>query len=255
MNKFDIVKQILSSPVVNKTEFIINACENKKVLDLGCLRHYAKFADSPDWLHGQIRSVAKELIGIDYCKSEVTELNQRGYNILYGDVTKPIDLTDEFEVIVAGDLIEHLSNFEGFFENCKRLLTSGGSLLVTTPNPFYVGEFHFVSFKRSYLMNPEHTCWIDPFALNQLVSRFGFKIRELYFLNDSWKLGNLISETQQNSYDILEGKWLNDNYLRKVNRILLSKIFHPLYQVYLWLTFQHTKLVSYSDYLALVTKE
>ena len=193
MSNNSLIDKLLMSSPVNKEEFIKHKCTGKKVLDLGCIRHSADFAiKDPDWLHGQIKSVASSVIGIDYLENDILKLNNMNYDIRYGDVTKPINIDEEFDVIVAGDLIEHLVNFEGFFENCNRLLKSDGIVIVTTPNPFYSAEYHYVSFKQNYLINPEHTCWIDPKALSQLVSRFDMLIDEMFFIQDSWKLSGLV---------------------------------------------------------------
>ncbi len=91
-------------------------------MDLGCVRHDASFANNPNWLHNKIRNVAQNVVGIGFLARDVEKLRNLGYNIIYGDVTKPLNLSEQFDVIVAGDLIEHLSNFEGFFMNCTTFL-------------------------------------------------------------------------------------------------------------------------------------
>jgi len=254
MNKFPFVEKVRASSIVDKGDFIENMCCGKSVLDLGCVCHDEAFYNSDDWLHARIKGVAKDLLGVDYLKSDVEKLQQKGFNVVCADVTRKINVEKQFDVIVAGDIVEHLVNFEGFFENLERLLAPGGKILLSTPNPFYAGEFHYVSFKRSYLINPEHTCWIDPMAMHQLVSRFGFKIEELYFLDGSWSLGSLISESSNDHYDILKGHWTKNGFIARVRRRILKELFNLFYLLYRIMTFQNTKLVKYSDYLVVLKK-
>ena len=254
IDKFVFSKNLINASVEDKVSFIERACSGRSVLDMGCVCHNAEFAVSdPNWLHKKIKAVAKDVMGLDYLPQEVAKLRDLGYNIIYGDASKPIDLDRKFDVIVAGDLIEHLHNFEGFFENCKRLLNKGGRLLVTTPNPFFADEFHYVAFRNTFLINPEHTCWIDPMAMSHLAGRFGFRIEALHFLSGSWKLKNLIFENPKVFFDILNGKWINDTSSHKQFRRFAGAIFGGIYTIYRTLTLQNSKLVRYSDYIAVLT--
>ena len=255
-NRYALSEKIRASRTVSKEHFIQEACRNKTVLDLGCIRHSAEFAlKDPDWLHNKIRSVAGKTVGVDYLPAEVEKLAALGYTIVLGDVTRPLPIEDTFDVIVAGDLIEHLTNFEGFFENCTRLLKAGGVVIVTTPNPFYADEFFFVAGKRSYLINPEHTCWIDPQALSQLAERFGYSLSDICFLKQSWHLKDLICENEQNSYDILRGTWRLDSFTHKVFRKLASLAFGIFYTPWRIISCANTALVKHSDYLAVLTRQ
>ncbi|HUJ19452.1 MAG TPA: class I SAM-dependent methyltransferase [Nitrospirota bacterium] len=243
-----------SKPVV-KENFIQDACRGKSVLDLGCIRHSANFAiNDPNWLHKIIKFVAKKVIGVDYLPDEIKKLNALGYDIIWGDVTKPLAIHETFDVIVAGDLIEHLANFEGFFENCSRLLKADGVIIITTPNPFYAGEFHFTAFKKRFLINPEHTCWIDPQALSQLSNRFSYEINEIYFIKNSWSLKNLICETEQHPYDILQGVWQGDSLRLQLMRRIMGAIFNLFYVPYTMFTGSRSRLVRHSDYLAVLAR-
>lgn len=254
MNKFSFVDKVRAASVVEKGDFIQDMCRGKVVLDMGCVCHDEVFYNRDDWLHARIKSVTRELLGVDYLESDIKKLQQKGFNVICADVTRKIDITKKFDVIVAGDLIEHLVNFEGFFENLTSLLAPGGMVILSTPNPFYASEFHYVSFKRSYLINPEHTCWIDPLAMKQLVSRFNFNISEIHFIKDSWAFGNLICESRNNSYDIMKGEWTNKGILSKIGRRLLGLLFNIFYIPYCIITCQHTSLVRYSDYLVVLKK-
>lgn len=257
IDSFDLADRLNRTKDVVKEDFIMDKCKNMHVLDLGCIRHNADFAfQDPNWLHGKIKQVAKRLVGVDYLLGDIEKLNTAGYNIVYGDVTKPLEISDDaFDVIVAGDLIEHLTNFEGFFENCRRFLKPNGFLIITTPNPFYAGEFHYIAFKQHILINPEHTCWIDPLALVQLSKRFNFNVENIYYINRSWNLGNLICQKKNNQYDILNGKWVNNNFVLKVLRVLISHLFNLFYVPFRFFSGSMSHLVRHSDYLAVLKRD
>jgi len=251
MDKFILAQKIKSSKVVDRGLFIQERCRGKRVLDLGCVRHNAAFAlKDPDWLHKKIASVAAEVVGLDYLREEVNKMAQAGYNIIFGDVTKPLDVKGRFDVIVAGDLIEHLTNFDGFFENCIRLLKPDGILIISTANPFYSGEFHYLAFKSNFLVNPEHTCWIDPQCLAQLSERSGFRIDEIHYVKDPWRLGAIISETSRRRYDIHKDTWSGDSLVFKIFRVAVGKIFDLFYAPYRFISGTSSPLVKYSDYIA-----
>ena len=256
MDKYELSHLLLASPPVDKIMFIQDACRGKEVLDLGCIRHNAEFATKdPRWIHQKIRDAAKTVIGIDYLDEEVEKLKKLGYDIRFGDVTKPLPLTVQFDVIVAGDLIEHLTNFEGFFKNCSRLLKRGGVLIISTPNPFFSDEFHYVSYKRNFLINPEHTCWIDPQALSQLSQRYGFSIAEIHFIKKSWSLSNFICEKKGYEYDIINDAWSDNSFIRKCIHYAVGKLFGLFYLPYKTLFFSNTKMVRYSDYIAVLRQD
>lgn len=256
MDRYELADYLKNSPVIEKTVFIQELCRNREVLDLGCIRHNADFAKSdPNWLHQKIRDVAKRVVGIDYLADEVGKLQNLGYDIRFGDVTKPLPLDEKFDVIVAGDLIEHLTNFEGFFDNCSRLLREGGVLIISTPNPFFTDEFHYVSYKRNFLINPEHTCWIDPQALSQLARRFRFRITEIHFLTNPWRLGNMIWERRGFEFDILNDRWSSNSFPSRLLRFVTDCLFRVFYFPLKTVGMTNTWLVRYSDYIAVLKND
>jgi 2-polyprenyl-3-methyl-5-hydroxy-6-metoxy-1,4-benzoquinol methylase len=253
MDKYVLADKIKGSGAVDRELFVRERCRNKRVLDLGCIRHDAETAlKDPNWMHKIIKDVAADVVGVDYLQDEIRILKTAGYAVIFGDVTKPLDVSGKFDVIVAGDLIEHLTNFDGFFANCKRLLKPDGILIVSTANPFYSGEFHYLAFKKNFLVNPEHTCWIDPQCLSQLSERFSFHIEDIYYVRKSWRLGTIICETRGRRYDIHKDRWQNDSLVFKIFRVLLSKVFVVFYAPYKFFSGASSALVKHSDYLAVL---
>lgn len=230
MDKFAFARQLKQAEPVLKVPFIEEVCRGKTVLDLGCIRHNTDVAlADPNWLHEKIRAVAQSVVRIDYLEDNIKKMNDRGYSIRFADVTKPFFLNEQFEVIVIGDLIEHLINFDALFENCRRHLKLGGIMIITTPNPFFSVEFFYILWKRNIIMNPEHVCWIDPYAMAQLVERLGFVIADIHYIKTSWFLPDSISENEHHQFDVMNNKWTNETRSQEIQRHIIGRVFPVLY--------------------------
>lgn len=160
--------------------------EGKKVLDIGVVANDRKnkieIDKSEDWSHKNIKKHSKECLGIDIDKHGLDYLKNKGYDVFVADAEK-FDLNQKFEVIVAGEIIEHLSNFEGFFKSIKKHLEKDGVLIITTPNPFIWFRFKDLMLGKTLSVNPGHTCWFDGVTLKLVLKRFGFKIIDIKYCN------------------------------------------------------------------------
>ena len=205
--KKSVFYNLLSTPV-SRVDTVLYYCKNKSVLDIGCVNHSIGRTEFDNWLHGKIKDVARKLVGVDFLKEEVEELNKAGYEVICADVTKPLKVDEQFDVIMVGNLIEHLSDFAGFFKNLNKYLKEDGMVLISTANPFYMEQYFYSAFKNEVLINPEHTCWIDPVALEQLAARFEFKTEKVYWIKNGWPLSKVICSGQNRRYDMITGKWV-----------------------------------------------
>jgi SAM-dependent methyltransferase len=255
MNGFELGRLMRDSRRIEKAPFILERCRGKSVLDLGCIRHSAEFAvKDPGWLHGKVVTTASRAVGVDYLAEDLKKLRGMGFVMIHGDVTKPIALDEKFDLIFAGDIIEHLTNFDGFFDNCSRLLKPGGELIITTGNPFYLEGVHYAALKGRVLINPEHTCWMDPQALAQLAERFDYAVKEAHFVSSSWRLKNFLCETQSHPYDILHDRWEDNSLPWRIARRIAGLVFTPFYALLKLLTLGYSPMVAYSDYLVVFQK-
>lgn len=156
-------------------------CFGKTVLDLGCVEHYSGAEEHfNDWVHRGIKEVAKEVVGLDNAEEEVKLLNQRGYNIVVGD-TENFDLQTCFEVVVCGELLEHVNNPGLVLQNVKKHLAKEGILIVTTPNS---ESMLWVLYNLVYgrvPCNPTHVCWYNYQTLRELCRRYDFEPVATYY--------------------------------------------------------------------------
>jgi len=169
---------------VRREEEILNICKNKNVLDLGCVAHSALREESDTWLHKRILKVAKSVVGVDYEKLEINKLNKKGYNIIYGDVER-LNINKCFDVIIAGELIEHLMNPGLFLDSVKKHMHEKSIIIITTPNCFAIRRLIGSLFIRKLSENREHISYYSNVNLIQLLKRKNFiLVSEKYYLSE-----------------------------------------------------------------------
>lgn len=165
----------------SKFRRILELCEGKDVLDCGCIGDVADTVDEARHAsHEQIAKRAKYCLGIDIWQTEVEKRKAMGYNVVPGNV-ETMSLGRQFDVIVASDLIEHLSNPGMFLERCREHLRDRGLLCLVTPNAHSLNTSMKAILGRKAAVNPEHTCWYDPTTLKQLLARYRFGPTEEYW--------------------------------------------------------------------------
>jgi 2-polyprenyl-3-methyl-5-hydroxy-6-metoxy-1,4-benzoquinol methylase len=166
--------------------FFCRYARGRTVLDLGCVNHNPENYKSRYWLHKALDAVAQKCLGLDLLAEGVSYLKGRGYEIVEGNAEN-FDLGETFEVIVAGELIEHLGNPSGFLESAKRHLAPNGVLLISTPNPWYWRFFVKSWFSPNVKPNPEHTCWFCVETLRTLLARHELEIVDLSYGSRYWR--------------------------------------------------------------------
>ena len=180
-SRIKYIEEITIYVPLGRNEMILSMMVNKDVLDIGFVEHNRKYIESEEWFHKKIKHICKNLTGADLNKNLVDELKADGYVSHVVDVCSGTTLGSKFDVIHAGDLIEHLHNLEGFFGFIERHLNRDGKLIISTPTPFGRSIFHQF-FKYGFdTPNLEHTCWITPFNIFELCRRFNFKLEARLF--------------------------------------------------------------------------
>lgn len=117
-----------------REQLILPYIKDKIVLDVGC-------GDINDrFLHRFICVNAREVTGLEISQKRINKLNALGYfNIFLGD-TEIFEFKKKFDVIVAGDLIEHLGNPKLFLLNMKNYLDKDGVFIINTPNIYSINN-------------------------------------------------------------------------------------------------------------------
>jgi len=167
-----------------RTEHILRNVVGSDVLDVGCAGHVPK-PGSPYWLHGRLREKFQSLAGIDLNAENIQRLKDSGYENVHVASAEDFDLGKKFDTIVAGELIEHLSNPGLFFSRCHQHLKAGGRLVISTPYAFallYV-LYAFIKFPKT-CQNDQHSVWFCPETLAELASRHGFSVVQWELIED-----------------------------------------------------------------------
>lgn len=128
---------------VDRLAYVAKACEGRKVLDLGAMDETAFQGKRGQgtWLHERIAAVATSVVGIDNSEVVPTTGLATGPNarIVRGDVGELELLLGRLgfhpEVVIAGELVEHVPNPLAFLEGLAATpALTGCTLLLTTPN-------------------------------------------------------------------------------------------------------------------------
>lgn len=172
----------LSKSLVDRESFVLNLCKDRNVLHLGCADFpYTEQSIASDaWLHAKVSKIAANCLGIDLNAETITRLREKNGidNILEGNVEQLDKLNiGLFDVILAGEIIEHLNNPGLFLDTAKKVLALGGKLVITTTNAFCLRRFVRIPFGGESI-HPDHTYYYSHTTLHTLTKRFGYVLEE-----------------------------------------------------------------------------
>lgn len=176
-----------------RERIILPLVKGRRVLDCGGVDHgaFAEKQETNTWLHGLMAAEAGEILGIDILEENIRKINAGGkYKFVHGNV-EDMPFKEEFDVVVGGEIIEHLYNPGRFLASAWRALRPGGKLILTTPNALCMSGVLNAWLRRRELVHPEHTCEYTPTTLSYLVSHHGFKNVVVHKLNRPAKFAAL----------------------------------------------------------------
>lgn len=174
----EVLDRARRPPVPNRAEHLAEIARGKRVLDVGIVDHGEFSRGRSSWLHGHVARAAGYCLGIDVLADEVEKIRAKGYNARVADITRaPYDggIDEQFDVIVCGDVIEHLGSPEGLFRAASHLLSPGGRLVITTPNAFFLGVIRRHLFGREN-DSVDHVTLLFPSGIAELSEREGLAL-------------------------------------------------------------------------------
>jgi SAM-dependent methyltransferase len=183
-------KGVRMKKAVQRISFLRELCTGKDVLHLGCSNWpYTNESDSKGLLlHRDISAVAKRCCGLDSDAAGLEELNKLGFSdLVVGDIEHLDDFAQlaSFDVVLAGEVIEHLNNPGLFLKSALLLLRPGGVLVITTVNAYCA--FRFAAFAlrgkagRNEPVHPDHVAYYSPSTLRLITKRAGWSVEQLEF--------------------------------------------------------------------------
>lgn len=146
---------VISYEHLHRYAYATQFVTGKKVLDLACGEGYGSYL---------LSTTADSVVAIDIddqaIKHAASKYLRTNLRFEIGSITDvPICGQDLFQVITCFEAIEHIDDHNKFLREVKRLLTTDGIFIVSTPNkrvysdepkyrnPFHVRELYFQEFK------------------------------------------------------------------------------------------------------------
>lgn len=176
--------------LVQRVEFIKKVCAQKKTLHLGCTNFpYTRDAiENEMLLHFDLEKTTSELYGFDFDQEGLDILSEAGGKNLYrADLEKldEVPLAETFDVIIAGEMIEHLANPGLFLQGIKRFMNPKTKLVITTVNAYAAFRFLIYGLRgkggANEPVHPDHVAYYSYKTLSLLVKREDLDVREFYF--------------------------------------------------------------------------
>lgn len=167
---------------VDRDEFLLNLCRGKRVLHLACAAWPATemWCNDGSLLHLKLTKIAERAAGFDWSEEGIAVLEKHGVsdlhrvNLLESDQVESAwkNLDFEPEIILAGELLEHLDRAGIVVENCRRMMSPNCNLVITVPNAFSIRNLLHVL--RGYeKVAPDHVSYYSYSNIRELVERNG----------------------------------------------------------------------------------
>jgi SAM-dependent methyltransferase len=170
-------------PYINSCDresFILDRIKGKKVLHLGC----ADWPFTPakiikgDLLHQKMLDINQDVVGLDLDSNSIRLMQESGIkNVFVGNAELSLYevLGQKFDVIVAGEVIEHVLNVGSFLESIKTVCNKDSVLILTTVNFAPIKKLPRLLFRRE-VVHPDHVYYFSFSTLSCLLAKCGFKV-------------------------------------------------------------------------------
>ena len=171
---------------VDRHDLLIALAEKRRVAHVGFVDDrlvMVKLAGGV-WLHERLAAAASSIVGLDSSAEGVEWACGQGYEAYHADAQNEAELRSlelaPFDVIVAGEVIEHLDAPGPFLRALHALAHSETLLAITTPNAYRLANI-LVPLSGVELVHPDHTSWQSASTLRQLHARNGWQIEKLSY--------------------------------------------------------------------------
>ena len=144
---------------------------NKRVLDLGCR----------DGALTQAYAAGNEIVGVDADREALAEAGKLGIETRWADLDEPLLFEDaSFDVVVAGELLEHLRDPRRLVEEARRVLRPGGTFVASVPNGYRLKNRLRFLLGRRVEDDPTHLQLFSPADVRTLLD--GFEDLQVHFI-------------------------------------------------------------------------
>ena len=172
-------KILPKADVVHREEYLTELARGKRVLNIGV----GGFVDNPTYtarlaeyaaetLQGKLHAVSRDVTAVDVNPHSLAIMSDAlpgryvEADITAADASETIG--GSYELILLGDVIEHLDCFRSALQNLRSLLADDGVLVITTANAFNAEAILKLVF-RYESVHDEHTCYFSYFTMKRLL--------------------------------------------------------------------------------------
>ncbi len=174
-----MMHEIPRTTVVNRAVYLLQKAAGKKVLEFG--------ASGP--MHDAIIKAAKEVVGVDLTPGPgiiVFDLDRIEYPDPATWATIGFERPFVFggfkpEVIICGEVMEHLANPGWFLQRIKQQFP-GVPMVITVPNALSTIALKHVK-QGVENVNQDHVAYYSWKTMSVLLARYGFTVKEFYYYN------------------------------------------------------------------------
>ena len=178
---------------VLRHDALVDAARGRRVAHVGFVDELAESKLAAGvWLHERLQDAASSLVGLDADEDGVAWARGEGFeaHVVDAQSAKAVEALrlEPFDVVVAGEIVEHLDAPGPFLRAMRALVGAEGLLVLTTPNAYRVLNF-LAPFSGSELVHPDHTAWHSPQTLRTLLERSGWRVERIaYYRNPRRKV-------------------------------------------------------------------
>jgi len=170
-----------------RQEFVLQKCQNKRVLHLGCVDTgltTARFQKS-ELMHQKLAAITTDLWGFDINAEGIHFLQTHGFDqLVVGDVCM-LDQVEtlqnkEFDVILATEVVEHLQNPGLFLQAVQSVMQPGKTeLIITVPNAYRVSSIWWM-LRNVEHVHPDHNYWFSYHTITTLIQKNRLSISDVF---------------------------------------------------------------------------
>jgi SAM-dependent methyltransferase len=143
----------------------------RRVLDLGCR----------DGALTRMYVDGNDVVGVDADREALAAAARLGIETHWADLDQPLDFPDaSFDVVVAGELLEHLRDPGPLVAEVRRVLRPGGTFVASVPNAYRLKRRLLFLLGRPPDDDPTHLQMFSPSDVRALLA--GFEEPHLHFV-------------------------------------------------------------------------
>ena len=139
-SQLEMVHKLPPASLVDRFDYLSDLATGRSVVHVGFVDAGCQTLNeqSGAWLHEHLARSATHLVGLDLDTAGVEDAQRRGYDAHVVDcrdvaAVRALALPPA-DLVVAGEVIEHLDDPGSFFDGIHALVAPDGLLVVTTPN-------------------------------------------------------------------------------------------------------------------------